>query len=146
MAGLSASVENSLLLLIFNATTWANYAVNATASPETTMTWTLNTADPTSAGAANASEIAYGSYARVTTNRASGAGGMTVTTNSCSPQANVSFPQSSAGTGTATNFTCGKSGGGASIPVYYGTVTPSILVNSTGITPILTTATAMTLT
>jgi hypothetical protein len=29
------TTENAILDLIFSATTWANYAINATASPET---------------------------------------------------------------------------------------------------------------
>jgi len=141
----SATDENNILALLFNATTWTNIAVNATTSPDTTLAWSLQTADPTASGNMSSNEIAYTSYARASTNRASGAGGMTVTGNSCSPQANVSFPAGTGGSGTATFFTVGRPGGGAAIIHMSGSVTPSI-VSGSGVTPILTVATTLTLT
>ena len=134
--------ENSLLLLIFNATTWANYAINASSSPETNIIAALHTADPGEAGTGSTSEIGYTSYARVNVAR-SGAG-WTVTTNSVSPAASIGFPAGTGGSGTATYFSLGKSGGGATDLLFSGTVTPNI-VTGNGITPSLTTATAITL-
>jgi hypothetical protein len=145
---ISDATENALMLLVFNATTWANYALNATTSPETQIVWALHTADPGDAGSMSTNEMttgAYNTYARVTTLRASGAGGMTVTAGSVSPQANVSFAAGVSGTGaTATFFSTGKSGGGASAILWSGTITPNIACGA-GVTPILTTATALTL-
>ena len=50
---------------MFNATTFANYAINATASPETNISTSLNTADPGAGGTMATSEISYTTYARV---------------------------------------------------------------------------------
>src|SRR6516165_3668868 len=66
------ATENALLLLIFNAALWANYAVNATTSPETNIACALHTADPGDAGSQDTSAITYSSYARVNVARTSG--------------------------------------------------------------------------
>lgn len=139
---ISDTTENAILLLIYNATTWANYAINASSSPETNIICALHTADPVDAGTQSTSESAYTSYARVNVARTSG--GWTVTANSVSPVAAISFPAGTGGSGTATHFSTGKSGGGASAILWSGTVTPNI-VTGNGITPQLTTATAITL-
>lgn len=139
---ISDTTENAIMLLIFNATTWANYAINATASPETNIVVALHTADPGDSGAMNTSEIGYTSYARVNVARTSG--GWTVTNNSVSPVATIGFPAGTGGSGTATHFSTGKSGGGASAILFSGTVTPNI-VTGNGVTPQLTTSTAITI-
>lgn len=139
---ISDTSENSLLLLIFNATTWANYAINATASPETFIIEALHTADPADAGTMATSEIGYTSYGRISAARTSG--GWTVSTNTVTPVANQDFPASTGGTPLATHFSTGKSGGGASAILFSGTVTPNISC-TTGVTPRLTTATQITL-
>jgi hypothetical protein len=133
--------ENALLLLIFNGTPIANIADNAASSPLTALYWALHTADPGEAGVQNTSEITYTSYARVAVNRNSG--GHVVTANSVSPQSNVSFPAGTGGSGTATHFSVGVASSGATMLMYSGTVTPNI-VTGNGITPVLTTATAIT--
>lgn len=143
MASLANVTENSILLLIYNATTWANYAINASSTPETNIIVGLNTADPGETGTMSTSEAAYTSYARVSVARTSG--GWTVTANSVSPVANIDFPASGASGSTITNFTHGKSGGGATDVLYYGTVTPNIAIGAAGITPRLTTASANTI-
>ncbi len=86
--------ENDILKLFFNATAIADLAQDDGSSPATNLYVSLHTADPGEGGAQNTSEIAYTSYARVAVAR-SGAG-FTVTNNSVSPAATVSFP---AGTG-----------------------------------------------
>ena len=139
---LSDAAENAMLLLVFNATTWANYAINATSTPETDIVCALHTADPGDAGTQATSEAAYTSYARVNVARTSG--GWTVTASSVSPVASIDFPAGTGGSGTVTHFSTGKSGGGASAILFSGTVTPNIVTGS-AITPKLTTATAITL-
>lgn len=139
---ISNSTENSLLLLIFNATTWANVAINATSSPITDIAVALHTADPGEGGSMSTNEAAYTDYARVDVERTSS--GWTVTNNSVSPVANIDFPTGSGGSGTVTHFSVGKPGGGAAIIFFSGTVTPNI-VTGNGVTPRLTTATAITL-
>lgn len=136
------NTENNILKLIFNATAWANYADNAATTPQTNIHCALHTADPGEAGTMSTSESAYTSYARVNVARTTG--GWTVTANSVSPVANIDFPAGTGGSGTATHFSTGKTGGGATDILFSGTVTPNI-VTGAGITPSLTTATAITL-
>lgn len=137
------TTENAILDLIFSATTWANYAINATASPETNIINALHTADPGDTGAQNTSEAAYTSYARVNVARSTGYGA--ASGGSVSPAANIDFPASGASGTTITHFSTGKSGGGASAILWSGTVTPNIAIGAAGITPRLTTATTITI-
>lgn len=134
--------ENNIMKLLFNATPWANIADNAAASPLTQLAVALHSADPLDTGNQSTSEIAYGAYARVNVNRNSG--GWTVTANSVSPAASIDFPAGTSGSGTVTNFSVGKTGGGATDILFSGTVTPNITVGN-GITPRLSTATAITI-
>ena len=136
------NTENNLMKLIFNATLWANYAINATSSPETNIVVALHTADPGEAGDMTTSEAAYTSYARVNVARTSG--GWTVTNNSVSPAANVDFPAGTGGSGTDSYFSTGKSGGGATDILFSGVVSPTI-TSGNGVTPRLSTATTITI-
>ncbi len=136
------TTENAVLLLIYNATAWGNYADNAASSPQTNIHVALATADPGDAGTMSTSESAYTSYARV--NVARTAGGWTVTANSVSPVANIDFPAGTGGSGTVTHWSTGKTGGGAVAILLSGTVTPNI-VTGNGVTPRLTTASTITL-
>ena len=133
--------ENDLLLLIFNGTTLANIADNATSGPLTSLYVSLHTGDPGEAGSQTTSEISYIGYGRVAVAR-SGAG-WTVTGASVSPAAAITFGQCSSGSGTATHFGIGTASSGAGKLLYSGTVSPNIAV-SAGVTPQLTTATAIT--
>jgi hypothetical protein len=136
------ATENAVLNLIFRATAWANYADNAAGTPETNIVVALHSADPGDAGTMSTSEIAYTSYARVNVARSTGWTASTV--GSTNPAAQIDFPAGTGGTGTVTNFSTGKSGGGAAPILFSGTVTPNI-VTGNAITPHLTTATAITL-
>lgn len=136
----SNSLENDLLKLLFNATTFADMAENDTTSPATTLTVALHTADPGEAGNQSTSEISYTGYARVAVAR-SGAG-WTVTGNSVSPAAAITFGLMTAGAGgIVTHFSIGT--GVGNYMLYSGTVTPNIIVVN-GVTPELTTTTAVT--
>lgn len=133
--------ENDLLQLIFNGTTIANIADDASVSPLTNLFVSLHTADPGEAGDQTTNECAYTSYARVSVAR-SGAG-WTVTTNSVSPAADIVFPAATGGSETVTHFAVGTDTSGAGKLLYSGTVTPNISVSS-GVTPILTTGSTIT--
>jgi hypothetical protein len=133
--------ENDLLKLIFNGTTIANVADDATSSPITNIWVSLHTADPGEAGNQSTSETNYGAYARVGVARTTA--GWTVSTNSVSPAADITFPQATSGTATITHFAVGTASSGTGKVLYYGTVTPNIAV-SAGVTPRLTTATTIT--
>jgi hypothetical protein len=137
----SNALENALLLLLFNATTFANVAINATSSPITDVHASLHTSDPGEAGAQNTNEATYTSYARVAVVRTSS--GWTVTANSVSPNSSITFPAGTGGSGTVTHFGVGNLLSGAGVLWYSGTVTPNI-VTGNGVTPSLTTATAIT--
>jgi len=142
---IAGTTETAILQLIYNATAWANYADNAAASPQTNIAIALHTADPGTSGNQSTSEVAYTGYARASVARTTG--GWTVTgvgPANCSPVSNITFPAGSGGSGTVTNFSTGKTGGGATPILWSGTVTPNITTGS-GVTPVLTTATTITL-
>lgn len=142
MAGTNSTFANTLLLLLFNATTIANVAQNATSSPITDIYVSLHTADPGN-GNQTTSEAAYTSYARVAVART--AGGWTVTSNAVSPAATISFPAATGGSETETYAGIGKSISGAGVLWFSGPISPTIAV-SNGVTPQLTTASTLTLT
>jgi len=133
----SNTFENDLLALYFNATAISAIAANS-GSPATSLYVALFTADPTDT-AALTNECAYTGYARVAVARSGS--GWTVTGNSCSPAANIDFPQCTAGTETATHFGISRTISGN--PDYIGTITPNISI-SNGVIPRLTTASTVT--
>jgi hypothetical protein len=138
----TTSYANSLLLLIFNGTAITGLAQN-NASPVTVLYLSLHTADPTAAGTQTSNEVAYTGYARVSVNRSTGAGGLTVTTNSVALGSLTSFGACTAGTATATYFGIGTASTGVGVLLYTGPITPNISI-SAGVTPQLTTATTIT--
>ena len=137
----SNTFENDIVKLIFQATAIANIADDAAASPLTSLYIALHTAGPGEAGDQTTSEATYGSYARQAVTRDSG--GFTVTGNSVTLAANVTFPTASSGSETITHFSIGVAVSGASKILYSGTVTPNLPVSS-GILPVLTTGTTIT--
>lgn len=139
---ISNASETSILRLIFNATAWANVADNAATSPLTNIALGLHTADPGEGGDMTTSETTYTSYARAAVARTTG--GFTETSGSVSPVANIDFAAGTGGSGTIGFFSTGKTGGGATIIFWSGTVTPTIAVGN-GVTPRLTTASTITL-
>lgn len=136
--------ENDLLLLIFNNTSAANIGDATGVRGSTTagsLHVSLHTGDPGEGGDQSTNETAYTSYARVAVAR-SGAG-WTVSANSVSPAANIDFPACTGGTATITHFAVGTASTGTGKILYKGGVSPTISVSS-GVTPRLTTATAIT--
>lgn len=133
--------ENDFLKLVFNATAIALIADNTATTPLTNLFVALHTADPGEAGTQSTSEATYTSYARTSVPRTSG--GWTVTAASVSPAATITFPTCTGSTNTITHWSVGTLTSGAGKILYSGTVTPNISVSNT-ITPLLTTATAVT--
>jgi len=135
--------ENAYLLLLFNNTNFANVG-DATglrgSSTAGSLFVALHTADPGEAGTQSTSEATYTSYARVAVVRSGS--GWVVTGNTVNPAATISFPTATGGTNTITHFSVGLASTGANQILFKGTVTPNIAVSS-GITPRLTTATAI---
>ncbi len=108
----SATFQNDVLKLIFQAVAIANIADNAAASPLTNLHVALHTADPGGAGTQSTSEISYTGYARIAVARTSG--GWNVTGNVASPVAAIQFGEMTAGTGgVATHFSVGVASSGA---------------------------------
>ena len=138
--GKNNTASAAILALIFNATTWTSVAINATSSPLANLYVSLHTADPTASGSQTSSEVAYTSYARVAVARTSS--GWSVSGQTVTPVAAITFPAGTGGSGTATNFGIGSASSGAGSLFYEGTISPSI-VTGNGITPQLTTASSI---
>jgi len=141
------SWETALLQLLFNNTNAANIG-DATglrgSSTAGSFYVSLHTSDPGEAADQTTNETSYTSYARVAVARSTS--GWTVSGTSptqVSPVATVSFPACTGSTATITHFGIGTSSSGAGVLLYKGTVTPNISV-SAGVTPQLTTASAIT--
>lgn len=139
--GKGATFSNNMLKLFFQAVGIPNIADNASASPLTTLYASLHTADPGSSGSQTTSEAAYTSYARVGVART--ASGWTVTGNVVNPTSAISFPTATGGSETETWAAVGTASTGAGEILYRGPLTPSIIV-ATGVTPQITTTTALT--
>lgn len=140
----SNTFENDFLRLVFN-NTGISLVGDATGLPGSatagSLFVSLHTADPGEAGDQSTSETTYTGYARVGVAR-SGANWV-VTNNSVSPNASITFGACTAGTATITHFGVGASSSGAGKLLYKGAISPTISVSS-GVTPQLTTATAIT--
>lgn len=138
--------ENDLLLLMFNNTNSSLHG-DATglrgSSTAGSYYVSLHTADPGEAGDQTTNEIAYTSYARVAVNRASGAGGFTVSTNTAAFASAVTFPQGTGGSGTATYFGIGCSSSGAGKLLYKGAISPNVVCGNL-ITPQINAGTVVT--
>lgn len=125
--------ETDILALVFNATPIAGLADNAASSPVTNLYVSLHTADPGEAGDQTTNEAAYTSYARVAVVRTSS--GWTVSGNSVTNAASVSFPQCTGGSSTVTHVGVGTAASGAGKLMYKGPLTASLAV-SLGIQPL----------
>lgn len=133
--------SSGILGLLFKATSIANIAINATSAPITNIYVSLHTGNPGAGGLQTTNEAAYTSYARVAIARTGS--GWTLTGQSISPVANISFPVATGGSETETYFGIGTASSGAGVLLYSGTISPAIAVIS-GIQPVLTTATTVT--
>lgn len=130
----SNTFETGFLNLVFNNTTLANIG-DATGLVGSTTTGSLyvslHTADPGEAGGPSTNETTYTSYARVAVARTSG--GWTVSGNTASNTAAVSFPQCTGGSATITHFGVSTASSGGTL-LFSGALTASLAVSS-GITP-----------
>lgn len=131
----SNTFETALLNLIFNNSNIANIGDATGLRGSTTvgsLYIALYTADPGEAGSAVTSETAYTSYARVAVARNSG--GLTVSGNTVSNTAAVTFPQCGATGATITHFAIVDTSSGAGTILVSGALNSSLAV-SNGITP-----------
>jgi len=137
--------ENELLEHILNNDDIANIG-DATglrgSSTAGSLYVSLHTANPDETGNQASSETAYTGYARVAVARSGAA--WTVTANSASPAAEIEFGECTASPGGAiTHFAVGTASSGTGKILYKGAVSPNLTMG-VGVTPILTTATAIT--
>jgi hypothetical protein len=149
MAGTIGNVlQSDILNLILNGIAIANLADNASSSPVTNLYVSLHTANPTNAGNQTSNEISYTGYSRVAVARNPSSPAWTVTGTSpasASPNAAITFGAMTAGTGgTATHAVIGTASSGTGKILFSGAISPTISVVN-GTTPVLTTATAITM-
>jgi hypothetical protein len=131
----SDAFETALLSLIFTNNNIANLGDSTGVRGSTSagsLYFALHTADPGEAGSQTTSEVSYTGYARVAVARSGS--GFTVTGNSVSPAADVTFGECTDGTATATHFSIGTADTGGGTVLYKGSLTPSIAI-ATGVTP-----------
>jgi len=125
----SNSLENDFLLLLFN-NTGSSLIGDATGLRGSTVAGSLfvglHTGDPGEAGTQSTSEATYTGYARKGVVRSGS--GWTVSGNSVSNAAVVTFDQCTAGANTITHFSIGTDLSGAGKLLYKGALTASLSV------------------
>lgn len=115
------SYITSLQQLIFQGTTFANVAINATSSPGTSWYLGLHTADPGAAGNQTTNEAAYTGYARQAVARDNT--GFTVSGQTVVLASQVNFPAAAiTDTDVLTFWSLGKSSSGAGLIFYSGPI------------------------
>jgi hypothetical protein len=136
------TIENDILLLLFNGTTIANLADNTVTAALTQLFVALHTADPGEAGTQATSEAAYTGYARIAVNRNSG--GWTVASGSVSPVADIVFGACTASAGgPITHASIGVAISGATKIIYSGALTPNVTM-AVGVIPTIKTTSTIT--
>ena len=132
---LANAAENNLMLLLFNATTWNNWAQNDATAPLTDIRVSLHTGDPGEAGAQNTSETTYGGYVRVLVARTTV--GYTVAANQATNAAAITFVEATTGPQTVTFWGMGEATTGAGVLIVSGSIdTPTAgLVVNIGVQP-----------
>lgn len=118
------TAENDLLLNWFNATALSWNA-------NTDLYVALHTGDPGEAGNQQTSECVFGGYARVTVSRSGS--GWTVSGNTATNAATISFPECTSGSETVTYVSIGTASSGTGEILYSGALSASRSVSS-GIT------------
>ena len=132
---LTNTAENAIIDLIFNNTDFANVGDaggllgSATAG---SLYVSLHTSDPGETGDQTTNECAYTSYSRVAVARTSG--GFTVSADTATNTAAVTFPAATGGSETATHFGIGTASSGSGILIMSGALSASLAISS-GITP-----------
>lgn len=129
----STSASNSILALIFNATTWNNIAENDSTTPATNLYLSLHTADPGVGGSQTTNETAYTNYARIAIARTTS--GWDVPSGGATANAALAqFAQCGATGATLTHVAIGTDSSGTGLVLYAGALTSSLAV-ANGIQP-----------
>lgn len=129
----STSTCNSLLALIFNATTWNLIAENDSTSPATNLYLSLHTASPGVGNDQTTNETAYTNYARIAVARTTG--GWDVPSSGATANAALAqFAQCGVTGATITHVAIGTGSSGAGTVLYAGALSSSLAV-ANGIQP-----------
>lgn len=125
----STTSSNSILALLYNATTWSNIAINATSSPITDVYCALHTAPVSAGGSQNEDEATYTNYARVAVARTT-SGWTAPSSGATSNTAAIEFAQCGVTGNTITDVSIGKSSSGATEYFHTGALSASIAVSN----------------
>ena len=129
----STATCNSVLALIFNATTWNLIAENDSTSPATNLYLGLHTADPGVGNDQTTNETSYTNYVRIAVARTTG--GWDVPTGGATANAALAqFAQCGASGATLTHVAIGTAASGAGTVLYAGALSSSLAV-ANGIQP-----------
>lgn len=127
----STSICNSILALLYNATAWADIAQNDGSGPMTEIHVSLHTASLTGASTQATTETAYTAYARIPTDRDTGANGWAAPAAGATENVGaIEFPQCGASGSTITTAATGKDLAGAGIVFHYGDLNAPIAVSN----------------
>ena len=129
----STSACESILALIFNATTWDYFAENDSSSPSTNLYLSLHTATPGVGGAQTTDEADYTGYARLAVARTT-AGWIAPTGSATENTALAQFVECSGGSNVITHVAIGRDASGAGLVLYAGALTAPRTISS-GIQP-----------
>jgi len=124
----STSTCNSILALIYNATTWSNVAENATVAPITLIFVALSTVTGAIGDTMSTNEATYTNYVRQTTAR-SVAGWTAPSSRATSNVVAITYPQCGV---TGQTIVAAKLGvaAGASAVLHYGDLNAPIVVSN----------------
>jgi hypothetical protein len=125
----STATSTSILALIFNGTTFANIAINATASPLTDLYVGLHTGDPGVGGSQLTNEATFGSYARKAIARTN-AGWTTPSGGSTNNAALAQFIEATSGPNVITYVSIGTDATGAGRVLYAGQLSSPRTIDS----------------
>ena len=122
------------LEMIFQAVQSADMVglIRNDSAPLTNLYVSLHTADPTAAGDQTSNEAAYSGYMRVAVARTTG--GWSISSETISNVAAITFPISTSGPESETYVGVGTASTGAGVLLWAGPLTSTLVVNN-GITP-----------
>jgi hypothetical protein len=123
----STATCNSVLALIFNATTWNLIAENDSTSPATNLYLSLHTASPGVGNDQTTNETSYTNYARVAVARTT-SGWDVPASGATANAALVQFAQCGVTGATITHVAIGTSSSGAGTVLYAGALSSSLAV------------------
>ena len=124
---------NSVLALIFNATTWNLIAENDSTSPATNLYLSLHTGDPGVGNDQTTNETAYTNYVRIAVARTTG-GWDAPASGATANAALAQFAQCGVTGATLTHVAIGTGSSGAGTVLYAGALSSSLAV-ANGIQP-----------